>query len=123
MLSYDFLQNYRNGLAAERDCRKNPCSKNVQKNLPQQAKKLPKSCQNVVRNTKKPDVFQRFCPTFSTVSTACISPKWASRESAGERKKLKARKRLEKRAESHLSAACCLLCWHAFVVQDSAANK
>jgi len=37
---------------AQRDCRKTPGSKNVQKNLPQQAKKMPKYSQNVVRNTK-----------------------------------------------------------------------
>jgi hypothetical protein len=38
--------------AAQRDCRKTLGSKNVHKNLPQQAEKMPKSYQNVVRITK-----------------------------------------------------------------------
>jgi hypothetical protein len=46
--------------AAQRDCRKTAGSKNVHKNLPQQAGKLPKCC--VER--QKPDAFQRFSPTF-----------------------------------------------------------
>jgi hypothetical protein len=75
--------------AAQRDCRKTPGSKNVQKNLPQQAKKQPKYCQNVVRNTKNQTLFSVSLPlfknnfgkvTFSTVSTVCVSP--ARREAA-----------------------------------------
>jgi hypothetical protein len=48
--------------AAQRDCRKTPGSKNVQKNLPQQAKKQPKYCQNVVRNTKPQTLFSVSLP-------------------------------------------------------------
>ncbi len=64
----------------QRDCRKNPGSKNVQKNLPQQAKKQPKYSQNVVRNTKNQTLFSVSLPlfknnywkvTYSTVSTVC----------------------------------------------------
>jgi hypothetical protein len=43
--------------------------KNVHKNLPQQAQKSPKCCSE----HKKPSAFQRFCPTFSTVSTVGFS--------------------------------------------------
>jgi len=50
--------------AAERDCRKTPGSNNVHKNLPQQAKKLPKRCQNVVRNTKNQTLFSVSVPLF-----------------------------------------------------------
>jgi len=68
--------------AAQRDCRKTPGSKNVQKNLPQQAKKQPKYCQNVVRNTKNQTLFSVSLPlfknnfwkvTYSTVSTVCVT--------------------------------------------------
>jgi hypothetical protein len=50
--------------SAQRDCRKTPGSKNVQKNLPQQAKKQPKYCQNVVRNTKNQTLFSDYLPLF-----------------------------------------------------------
>src|SRR6266496_716787 len=49
---------------AQRDCRKTPGSKNVHENLPQQALKLPKCCQNVVRNTKNQAVFSVSLPLF-----------------------------------------------------------
>jgi hypothetical protein len=77
--------------AAERDCRKTPGSKNVQKNLPQQAKKQPKYSQNVVRNTKNQTLFSVSLPlfknnfwkvTYSTVSTVCVSGLWAGWEKA-----------------------------------------
>jgi hypothetical protein len=40
--------------------------------------------------------------------TARVTRKWAGLDSVWERKKLKASKRLEKRAESHLSGARCV---------------
>ncbi len=46
--------------SAQRDCRKIPGSKNVQKNLPQQAKKLPRCCAEHQKTRR----FQRFRPTF-----------------------------------------------------------
>jgi hypothetical protein len=51
-------------LAHQRDCRKTPSSKNVQKKLPQQAKKQPKYCQNVVRNIKNQTLFSVSVPLF-----------------------------------------------------------
>jgi hypothetical protein len=51
---------------AQRDCRKTPGSKNVQKNLPQQAKKQPKYCQNFVRDTKNQMLFSVSLPVLAT---------------------------------------------------------
>jgi hypothetical protein len=48
----------------QRDCRKILGSKNVYKNLPQQAEKFPKCCQNVVRNTKNQALFSVSLPLF-----------------------------------------------------------
>jgi hypothetical protein len=47
--------------AAQRDCRKTPGSKNVQKNLPQQAKKIQKYFQNVVQDTKNQMLLGVYC--------------------------------------------------------------
>jgi hypothetical protein len=50
--------------SAQRDCRKTPGPKNVHKNLPQQAEKLPKGCQNVLRNIKNKALFNVSLPLF-----------------------------------------------------------
>jgi hypothetical protein len=51
--------------AAQRDCRKTPGPKNVHKNLPQQAEKMPKCCQNVLRNIKIKALFYVGLPLFN----------------------------------------------------------
>jgi len=43
--------------------------------------------------------------TYSTVSTACVTRKWAGVDSVWEQEKLEARKMLLNRADSHLSGA------------------
>ena len=44
--------------------------------------------------------------------TACVTRKWAGVDTVWEREKLEARKKLEKRADSHLSGARCVRRFH-----------
>jgi hypothetical protein len=93
-------------VAAQRDCRKTPGPKNVHKNLPQQAKKMPKCYQNVVRNTKNKALFSVFLPLsndqflkvdFFDSFNGSRYRRLAGRDSPPKREKPKARKKLKKR--------------------------
>jgi len=112
--------------ASQRGCRKNPGSKNVQKNIPQQAEKQPKYCRNVVRNTKNQMLFSVSLPlfknnfwkvTYSTVSTVCVTRGWAECGFCLRAGKTRSQKKACK--PRRLPHVGCTLCWHAFGLEKN----
>src|SRR5574339_468073 len=88
--------------AAQRDCRKTPGSKNVHKNLPHQAKKLPKCC----AEHQKPDAFQRFCPPFRQFQRLASAAWWENQPT----KRNKAPRREGGSSVARTTKSACTLC-------------